>query len=215
MKHPVWVGMGLGGQVRSFQPKGRWCHTTLRGEQDANGLLWTIVSLMPDTPAPIQLPAQMPQPRTWAKSLLPGHQSTGRRATMSSSSDLPPPQSCWWAVLANFSVPASAWGREKEEGLPPPQAVSGGLWSWGRGYTCGKLAEAAGSRRESGKNDIKPGKMQAGWRAQAGPGRWEGGREGGGPTDRKEEGPGREHKSWFGKTRGQSPRFLLFFIHRY
>lgn len=25
--------------------------------------------------------------------------------------------------------------------------------------------------RESGKNDIKPRKMQAGWRAQAGPGR--------------------------------------------
>ena len=127
----------------------------------------------------------MPQPHMWAKSLLPGHQSTGRRATMSSSYDLPPPQSCRWAVMAHFPVPTSAWGREKEEGLPPPQAVSGGLWSWGRGYPCGKLAEAAGSRRESGKNDIKPGRMQAGWRAQAGPGRGEGGREGGGPTEKR------------------------------
>ena len=72
--------------------------------------VWTIVSLMPDTPAPVQLPAQMPQPHTWAKSLLPGHQSTGRRATMSSSYDLPPPQSCWWAVMANFPVPTSAQG---------------------------------------------------------------------------------------------------------
>lgn len=30
----------------------------------------------------------------------------------------------------------------------------------GRGYSCGKLAEVAGSSRESGKNDIKPGKCR-------------------------------------------------------
>lgn len=111
--------------------------------------VWTIVSLMPDTPAPVQLPAQMPQPRTWAKSLLPGHQSTGRRATMSSSSDLPPPQSCWWAVLANFPVPASAWGREKEEGLPPTPS---GLWRpvvMGEGLYLWKVGR--GSRQQAGE----------------------------------------------------------------
>ena len=44
-----------------------------------------------------------------------------------------------------------------------------------------------------------------------------GGREGGKEEAprRKEEGPGREHRNWFGKIWGQSPRFLLFFIHRY
>lgn len=56
--------------------------------------------------------------------------------------------------------------QEAEEGLPAPEVVSGLQWRMGvGGCNCGKLAEAAGSSRESGKNDIKPGKMQAGWRA--------------------------------------------------
>lgn len=56
--------------------------------------------------------------------------------------------------------------QEAEEGLPAPEVVSGLRWRMGvEGCNCGKLAEATGSSRESGKNDIKPGKMQAGWRA--------------------------------------------------
>lgn len=58
--------------------------------------------------------------------------------------------------------------------VSPPEVVSGLRSRMGvGGCSCGKLAEAAGSSRESGKNDIKPGKMQAGWRAGC-----EGGRRG-------------------------------------
>lgn len=67
-------------------------------------------------------------------------------------------------MLTNSLVTSHA--QEAEEGLPAPEVVSGLRWRMGvGGCNCGKLAEAAGSSRESGKNDIKPGKMQAGWRA--------------------------------------------------
>lgn len=121
------------------------------------------MSLMADTTASKQLPAQMPQPPTWALSLLPGTRCQGR--VKHSSCDTPPSQSCQPGTEGTYlPILTLAWGREEEEGLPPPQAVLA-LWSWGKGYSYGKLAEAAGSSRESGKNDIKPGKMQAGWRA--------------------------------------------------
>lgn len=62
----------------------------------------------------------------------------------------------------------------KRRRVSPPEVVSGLRSRMGvGGWSCGKLAEAAGSSRESGKNDIKPGKMQAGWRAEC-----EGGRRG-------------------------------------
>lgn len=62
----------------------------------------------------------------------------------------------------------------KRRRVSPPEVVSGLRSRMGvGGCSCGKLAEAAGSSRESGKNDIKPGKMQAGWRAGC-----EGGRRG-------------------------------------
>lgn len=67
-------------------------------------------------------------------------------------------------LTANSLVTSHA--QEAEEGLPAPLVVSGLRSRMGvGGCNCGKLAEAAGSSRESGKNDIKPGKMQAGWRA--------------------------------------------------
>lgn len=59
----------------------------------------------------------------------------------------------------------SSHAQEAEEGLPAPEVVSGLRSRMGvEGCNCGKLAEATSSSRESGKNDIKPGKMQAGWR---------------------------------------------------
>lgn len=65
--------------------------------------VWTIVSLMPDTPAPSQLPAQMPQPPT------------------SATSPAVTPQSCQQGTDGTyFPIPTPARGREKEEGLPPP-----------------------------------------------------------------------------------------------
>lgn len=68
-------------------------------------------------------------------------------------------------MLTAYSL-VTSYAQETEEGLPAPEVVSGLRSRMGvGGCNCGKLAEAAGSSRESGKNDIKPGKMQAGWRA--------------------------------------------------
>lgn len=79
--------------------------------------VWTIVSLMPDTPAPSQLPAQMPQPPTSAMSLLPGtpeHKQESHPPAVT-------PQSCQQGTDGTyFPIPTPAQGREKEEGLPPP-----------------------------------------------------------------------------------------------
>lgn len=117
--------------------------------------VWTIVSLMPDTPAPSQLPAQMPQPPT------------------SATSPAVTPQSCQQGTDgAYFPIPTPTPGKGKGGGSSPtlsclwrPVVMGGGaivVESWQR---------QPAAARESGKNDIKPRKMQAGWRAQAGPGR--------------------------------------------
>lgn len=123
----------------------------------------TIVSLMPDTPAPNQLPAQMPQPPTWAMSKPPGTQCQGKPKLGQGShiqrfhSPISPARRGWHLL----PHPNSGLGKGRGGGS---SLTPSSLWPavMGEGCSCGKLAGAASSSRESGKNDIKPGKMQAG-----------------------------------------------------
>lgn len=135
--------------------------------------VWIILPLTPDTSSSNQMPSP---PDSWtlhgrSRGRSPEDQSRGpvqrtrcREKKKCSGCPVPPGSPAHWSP-----VMPRKWRR-----VSPPEVVSGLRPRVGvGGCSCGKLAETASSSRESGKNDIKPGKMQAGWRAGC-----EGGRRG-------------------------------------
>lgn len=70
------------------------------------------------------------------------------------------PQACHLGTAGIIYPSKLQFGEGRRRGgLPPPQAVPG-LQSWGRGYGCGKLAEAAGSSRGVEKMISNPEKCR-------------------------------------------------------
>ena len=139
--------MGLGGQVRSFQSKGRWCHTTLRGEQDANDLDHCV----PDAWHPCPRPAACSDASAPHMGQVPAARTPKHREASHHVLQLWPAPAPILPVgsVGKLSCPSLSLGKGKGGGSSPTPS---GLWRpvvMGEGLYLWKVGR--GSRQQAGE----------------------------------------------------------------